>query len=112
MHRSNKGKTRQPGPDPAGVPFIADYATGTTRELQGWFYRVKMRAIADGVPLPREFRLYWFRSHYATEAQRRGLNRTFLAKGMGTSEVMLERHYTDTSAEDILSVGRGMQRKS
>ncbi len=107
-HRQGRTAGRPQGAaiNRAGEPFVADYETGTTRELQNWFYRVRQQAIAAGVPIPPEFRLYWFRSLFSTESQRLGKNKAFLAKGMGTSEKMLELHYTDEEVEDVMSVYR------
>lgn len=90
----------------SGVPWVEDYAKDDTKSLQKWFYRLANDARAEGVPLPKGCRLYWLRSSYSTEAQRRGVSRSLLAEAMGTSERMLERNYTDFNQSDVLDAAK------
>jgi hypothetical protein len=82
--------------------------TGNTKGLRRWFARLRADAIAAGVPIDPKFRLYFNRSHYSTEGQRKGVPRALLAEAMGTSERMLERNYTDLEKEDVVNVAKAV----
>lgn len=110
-HRRGRGAAIAGEGDPkAGDPWIKDYAKDDTKSLQKWFYRLADEARAAGVPLPKGCRLYWLRSSYSTEAQRRGVSRALLAEAMGTSEKMLERNYSDFGQSDVLDAAKAARK--
>jgi integrase len=100
----------------AGDPWVAVDPTtkriGNTKGLQKWFNRLRKEAIAAGIPIDPKFRLYFHRSSYSTEGQRKGVSRGLLADAMGTSERMLERNYTDLVEEDVLDVAKAVAKRT
>lgn len=110
-HRRGRGHANAGiGSALAGEPWVMlDHQrrrTGDTKALQQWFNRLRAAGQAAGYPLPEGFRLYFARSYYSTEARRRGVNDVALAKAMGTSVRMLDRHYTDLDEDDVIRVAR------
>jgi integrase len=109
--RRNRGAAEAGHGSPfAGEPFVpvddSRKTTGDTKSVQKWFFRLCNEAREAGVELPPGFRLYWLRSAYSTEGQRKGASRSLLASAMGTSEKMLDRSYTDFDADDIVNVAK------
>jgi integrase len=113
-HRRDRGSLKAgTGDSLAGEPWVPDPSKkGDTKSLQKWFYRVRGEAIAAGVPIAPAFRLYWNRSMFSTQAQRRGVPRALLARALGTSEAMLDRNYSDFNREDVLGVARAARERS
>lgn len=116
-HRRGRGQAQEGEGSPwAGEPWVKDPEKDNTKSLQKWFNRLLGEAKKDAVknsyaPLPDGFRLYWLRSAYSTEAQRRGVPRALLAEAMGTSERMLEKNYTDLVDEDVVNVAKEVARR-
>jgi integrase len=109
-HRRGSGAEDRGAPAEAGEPWTWIDAKGRqigdSKPLRKWFFRIVKEARAEGVKLPEGFRLYFLRSSYSTEAQRKGIGRAMLAEAMGTSEAMLAAHYTDADESDVLGVAR------
>jgi integrase len=93
----------------AGVPWVADARNDNTKALQKWFNRIVKLACKAGVDIPNNLRLYWLRSVYATEAQRKGVPQARVAHAMGTSPPMLDRHYTDMDAKDAMETAKAIR---
>jgi hypothetical protein len=85
-------------------------AEGGHQGAPEWFRRLREEGARAGRPLPEGFRLYFNRSAYTTEARRRGVNDVTLAKALGTSVRMLDRHYTDLDEADVLEVAKAAAR--
>ncbi|WP_422923060.1 tyrosine-type recombinase/integrase [Singulisphaera sp. PoT] len=114
-HRRPRGhRAANLGTAEAGEPWVwldpERKRKGDTKMLQQWFNRLRTRGAAEGYPLPEGFRLYFNRSYYTTEARRRGVNDAALAKALGTSVRMLDRHYTDQDESDVLGVAMAAKR--
>lgn len=94
----------------AGDPWVTidreRKRVGSTATLQCWFRGVHIEATKAGYGVCEGFRLYFGRSMYATQSRLRSVNDVSLAKAMGTSVRMLDRHYTDLDAAEVLSVAR------
>lgn len=116
-HRRNRGSAEAGEGSPwAGDPWVEVDAErrkviGNTKSLQKLVNRLRTEALAAKVPVGFDFRMYFNRSAYSTEAQRRGVPRAMLAEAMGTSERMLERHYTDANEADVLDVAKAVARR-
>ena len=113
VHRRGRGRaTAEHGPATAGEPWIKDPRKDNTKSLQKWFYRLLGSARKDNVPVPDGFRLYWFRSAFATEARRNGVSDALIAHAMGTSTGQLDRSYSDLDDEDAMKAARAIAFKS
>lgn len=114
-HRRGRGQGAAGiGTAEAGEPWVwLDHARkrkGDSKALQKWFLRLREAGAEAGYPLPEGFRLYFARSAYTTEARRRGVNDVALAKSLGTSVRMLDRHYTDMDEADVLGAAMAAAR--
>ena len=117
-HHPDRIFCRRPGKDSeargvdwdAGEPWVwidpKTKRSGPSDSFQECFLRLRKRASLAGVPMPEGFRLYFFRSSYSTESQRRGVSRAELADSMGTSEAMLAKHYSDHDERDIMATAK------
>ena len=84
---------------------------GTRKQWSSQFFSRRFREILTAVGLGLEYRMYCCRATHITRRIHKGVSTYLLAKNLGTSEMMIHKHYEDVIIENENRVLLGMTDK-